>query len=294
MLPKILSITLLSIVLIGVSSCSSAILQESTDIAKEGTEYADKVANLADTVNDFIIDYDNKKLQEVRPALEGSSPEKIKTTLEQQNKNISNIVNGINSLKESSSLLKTFFTLLDEAAGGTEKYATSMQTETDKLVKSINTLSSRDGGDERIPEGRTAGISSLSNEVAKSLRSNAVRTFLSVTAQPVKRLLADNDRKLKFMRESYLGREKAKLASIKTAVIVGYRDGNVDGEWAQNRKAVLKQDIHHAKLDDVIKGSEKLQESWESLINGKTNVRFFTADLEYFNSTLDAFNTSIN
>lgn len=294
---KALTAILLNALLLGTTACSSQVLKQADNVGKEGNDYVTAVVTATENAGAYIIDYDSKRLIEQRELMKNASPETVNAELVTADQDISQIMIGLKDVKASASLLSRFFILLNKSATDTTAYTDNLKTQTGDLITQINGLTASDGNATASPlisDNRATGIASLASALGKSFRAKAIQDFIQTTAIPVSHLLAFNHEKLQLMQTSYKTRQAADAGEMRNQVTNDFIDNKIGPEWSENRKKLFIQNANKTVVDDVLQQSAKLQNDWDDLVAGKTNLDSFTADLADFNDTLAAFNKAID
>lgn len=272
--------------LISISGCSTNIVEESQEVSKIGKDYSDSVNTLIESTSNKIIDYDNNFIRRIRPSLDGMSDAEIKKDFDTKNKAISKTVKKLNELREASDLLKEYFILLGDAAEGNSGYGSKASENASIIIDDINNIYEVKDIENKITEKEKGYISNIFNIAGKALHARKIKSFIKKTATPVSKLLVYNRYLINSMKVSLETREKVRLVRIKKDLYKSFNSGNLDDSWASKRKDWLKSELKFPDLENAVKKSDELKESWLKVVSGNHDLKSFSNNLKDLSDTL--------
>jgi hypothetical protein len=272
-----------------ITSCRSN--DDYSKIAVAGSTYIDAINLLLEESANTRIDLTSEQILAIDRVGSGINTKQY-NDLSDADKNITA---ALNRIIEHNSIVKDYFSLLQELA--TSDSPQRAQVEIENVAKNLTTIGDLIRKDKNISISSTsssARLGAISNFIVKLQIKEALKKELEQRGQLIDRELETQQEALKTISKLLLDQKRLILdlqeTRFVTRPITASTPVNNEDKWIETRRNILKMNVMSSKLNNASSALGKFRSIFKSVIEGKsdlTSINLFLAEVEAFTKLIN-------
>ena len=289
-----LIVALAAILLTG---CASVAVERAKDLSSAGIQYTRATAKVIDVASDAAVDADSdtQVVAKPRPPVSEDQQKQRAARLEELDVQLVKTISLYATLKRSVNAVEAYFKALQELANGSQAEVTGDAVKS--VAERVNGLSDaleKGAGKPLLTSAQVSAIGGLAKVVAAQVHGAKVANALERDAPTIGRALALQERVLELAGDDIRNNlTKTNNQFYLTKVKTPYLKGDIDGTWADNRRAYLRVRAlgqTEASVTSAQAAAKQMQIVWERILNGEYSARELTVMLNDTEDLLEAVN----
>jgi hypothetical protein len=280
------------------AGCASVAVERAKDLSSAGIQYTQATAKVIDVASDAAVDADSdtQVIAKPRGTVSAEQQNQRARELEQLDVQLVKTISLYATLKRSVNAVEAYFRALQELANGSQAEATGEAVKS--VADRVNGLSDaleRGAGKPLLTSAQVSAIAGLAKVVAAQVHGAKVAKALERDAPTIGRALALQERVLELAGDDIRNNlTKSNNQFYLTKVKTPYLKGDIDGAWADNRRAYLRVralGLTVAAVTSALAAARQMQIVWERILSGEYSAKELTAMLKDTEDLLEAVNT---
>jgi len=282
---------------IALGGCASVAVERAKDLSSAGIQYAQATAKVIDVASDAAVDADSdtQVITKPRPPVSQQQQDQRAVQLEQIDTQLVKTISLYATLKRSVLAVEAYFKALQELANGSQAEATgdAVKSVADR-VNGLSDALEKGAGKPLLTSAQVSAIAGLAKVVATQVHGAKVAKALERDAPTIGRALALQERVLELAGDDIRNNlTKSNNQFYLTKVKNPYLKGEIDGNWADNRRTYLRVRAlgqTDAAVSSAQVAAKQMQIVWERILSGEYSAKELTAMLKDTEDLLEAVN----
>jgi len=279
------------------TGCASVAVERAKDLSSAGIQYAHATAAVIDVASNAAVDADSDTQVVTKPRQPVSPEQQAQRAvqLEQLDTDLVKTISLYATLKRSVNAVEAYFKALQDLANGSQAEATGDAVKS--VADRVNTLSNaleKSAGKPLLSSAQVAAIGGLAKVVAAQVHGAKVAKALERDAPTIGRALALQEKVLELAGDDIRNNlTKSNNQFYLTKVKTPYLKGDIDANWADNRRTYLRVRAlgqTEAAVSSAQAAAKQMQFVWERILSGEYSAKELTAMLKDTEDLLDAVN----